>query len=363
MAAPTTTRAAHGLVGNASELEEREVHDWDVTRGPRKEGAVGRMRMVLPASTRVITNIVGSTMFGGGYAIGKVGQALGAGKAVDSPAFHAGVMSWLWSNGIVPKVVFEQTGAAGKAEDTRLTPFIISNHTSYLDGLILAACLGYPRVVAMSGSRKVPVVGKMMEEMECVFVDRSSSDSRKATLDAMTSHAADWMPGSRPMLVFPEGTTSNGEVLLPFKKGAFTAGVPVRPVILVYTGQWDPASTSYKATDHGPERISDKEWLAQFAGNWVHSVHVRVLPPYSPSEEERRDADLFASNCRAHMAAELSRVRQEVEDASWKQAAGRERGGLGYKFGDESRVAARRTMKVVRSSSCASRTSGRDPRS
>jgi lysophosphatidylcholine acyltransferase/lyso-PAF acetyltransferase len=36
----------------------------------------------------------------------------------------------------------------------------------------------------------------------------------------------------RPMLLFPEGTTSNGQMLLPFKTGAFLAGVPVLPVII-----------------------------------------------------------------------------------------------------------------------------------
>lgn len=38
----------------------------------------------------------------------------------------------------------------------------------------------------------------------------------------------------RPMLLFPEGTTTNGKMLLPFKTGGFLAGVPVRPCILQY---------------------------------------------------------------------------------------------------------------------------------
>merc|ERR1719293_349001 len=122
------------------------------------------------------------------------------------------------------------------AEDVRQAPLLVSNHTSYLDGLVLAACLGFPRVVAMSGSRKVPIVGHLMEEMGCVFVDRSSSDSRKATLEAITQHCAAWSPGDRPMMLFPEGTTSNGVDILEFKKGAFVPGAPVRPVVICYTG-------------------------------------------------------------------------------------------------------------------------------
>lgn len=35
-------------------------------------------------------------------------------------------------------------------------------------------------------------------------------------------------------LLIAQGTTTNGDFLLPFKTGAFLAGVPVRPVILKY---------------------------------------------------------------------------------------------------------------------------------
>ena len=40
--------------------------------------------------------------------------------------------------------------------------------------------------------------------------------------------------GERPMLLFPEGTTTNGLYLLPFKSGAFLAGCALQPVILQY---------------------------------------------------------------------------------------------------------------------------------
>lgn len=35
-----------------------------------------------------------------------------------------------------------------------------------------------------------------------------------------------------------QGTTSNGDYLLPFKTGAFLAGVPVQPVVLHYHRVW-----------------------------------------------------------------------------------------------------------------------------
>lgn len=56
-----------------------------------------------------------------------------------------------------------------------------------------------------------------------------------------------------------EGTTTNGDYLLPFKTGAFLAGAPVQPVILrypysIFSPAWDSmdgVSTDCKSTLHG----------------------------------------------------------------------------------------------------------------
>lgn len=338
-----------------------EVRDWDVSHGAWREHPLERMKMVVPAISKLAGNLVGGGLAGGGYAVGKACEVLGMGKTVDNAAFKAGFTAWMWSNGIFPTVKHEPLGESGAAlaelygrgealaQDLTQTPIIVSNHTSYLDGLILANVLHCPRIVAMASSRKVPVVGKIMEDMDTVFVDRSSSSSRSATKDAISAHCAAWEPGDRPLLIFPEGTTTNGECCKEFKQGAFSAGAPVRPVVLVYTGRWDPASTTYRATARGDglAEISDREWAAQFLGHFVHSLHVRVLAPYVPSAAERADPELYALNCQAHMAEAVRRVRAEVEAASWKASAGRTEGGAGYEFGDLTRSTTRAARRAV----------------
>jgi len=338
-----------------------QVRDSDVSHGAWADGPVDRITMVVPAVSKLAGNILGGSLFGGGYAIGKACEVLGMGKTVDNAAFRGGFSAWMWSNGIFPRVQYESLGNSGAAlaklydtaepfvQDMKQTPIIISNHTSYLDGVILANVLGCPRIVAMDGVRKVPVVGQVMKDMDAVFVDRSSSSSRQATLDAIAGHGSSWKPGHRPLLIFPEGTTSNGEGLLPFKNGAFSSGMPVRPVVLVYTGQWDPASTTYRATASGTglEEISDQEWATQFLGHFVHSLHVRVLAPYVPSAAEQADPELYARNCQTHMAQAVRRIRAEVQARSWKQSAGRSEGSLGYQFGDLTRTSARLAKRAV----------------
>ncbi len=52
--------------------------------------------------------------------------------------------------------------------------------------------------------------------------------------DRMERMATGELPHARPMLLFPEGTTTNGRFMLPFKSGAFLAGAPLQPVVLRY---------------------------------------------------------------------------------------------------------------------------------
>eukprot|EP00435_Cladocopium_sp_Y103_P002878 s1868_g1.t1 len=111
-----------------------------------------------------------------------------------------------------------------------------------------------------------------------------------------------WKPGERPLMIFPEGTTSNGTSLLDFKQGAFMSGAPVRPVLLKHTGSWDPAVTDYLMTEDGVQVLySDGEWAMNFWANLLHSCTVLVCEPYIPSAEEKADAGLYAKHVRQYM--------------------------------------------------------------
>ena len=86
--------------------------------------------------------------------------------------------------------------------------------------------------------------------MGCLYVDREAvakDDSQPRVSDLVRQRMADMAAGrlpphSRPLLLFPEGTTTNGRFLLPFKTGAFLAGQPLQPVVLRYgdgvVGAW-----------------------------------------------------------------------------------------------------------------------------
>merc|ERR1719377_327278 len=79
-----------------------------------------------------------------------------------------------------------------------------------------------------------------------IWVDRADPSSRLAAKQAIVEHVEQWNNGDRPLLIWPEGECSNGRGLKDFKAGAFSPGVAVRPVIIKYTGDWDPANVNFR---------------------------------------------------------------------------------------------------------------------
>jgi len=108
---------------------------------------------------------------------------------------------------------------------------IVSNHVSYLDPLvILARAPALP--VAKEEVRRWPLIGTLCERGGVQFVARSHSTSGACVLRAM----ARAMREGASILNFPEGTTSEGERVLPLKPACFSAAriarVPVVPVAI-----------------------------------------------------------------------------------------------------------------------------------
>jgi len=50
------------------------------------------------------------------------------------------------------------------------------------------ASFGAPKIVVMEETRNCPIVGKIMQEMDVVFVDRKSETSRLETKEAIEEH-------------------------------------------------------------------------------------------------------------------------------------------------------------------------------
>ena len=139
---------------------------------------------------------------------------------------------WLvWASGCRVRVEGIENIAADRPQ------VIASNHVSHFDVIALAANIPKPfRFVAKKELARIPVFGSAWKAAGHISVDRSDRASAVASLDA----AGRLIRQDRSaVVIFPEGTRSTAEEMLPFKKGAFMlalhTGVDIVPAAVLGT--------------------------------------------------------------------------------------------------------------------------------
>jgi len=109
----------------------------------------------------------------------------------------------------------------------------IANHTSYLDIMILSAAME-ASFVAKSEVARWPFFGWLARLQRTVFVDRGARTGVSTQRDTIRRRLA----AGDNLILFPEGTSSDGNHVLPFKSALFAAAeeecVLVQPVSVAY---------------------------------------------------------------------------------------------------------------------------------
>lgn len=113
--------------------------------------------------------------------------------------------------------------------------FYISNHVSWVDILAIAGTSG-SAFVAKAELERAPLVGWLASLNRTVYVSREARMKVAEQINQLRDAFADnWS-----VTVFPEGTTTDGQSLLPFKSPLLAVldppppGVLVQPVLLIY---------------------------------------------------------------------------------------------------------------------------------
>jgi 1-acyl-sn-glycerol-3-phosphate acyltransferase len=122
---------------------------------------------------------------------------------------------------------------------------LVANHTSYLDILVLGGttCASF---VAKSEVNDWPFFGLMARLHESVFVERA----RRSKVGESRDQLRERLLAGDALVLFPEGTSNDGNHVLPFKSALMGAAeaeigtdvlgnvqhVPVQPVSVAYTG-------------------------------------------------------------------------------------------------------------------------------
>ncbi|MFA7428898.1 MAG: lysophospholipid acyltransferase family protein [Rhodospirillaceae bacterium] len=194
---------------------------------------------------------------------------------------------------------------------------LVSNHASYVDiatlGGMIPGCF-----VSKAEVRSWPGIGFLAIIARTVFVDRKASSTAR-----QRDEIAERLRVGEPLILFPEGTSSDGNRVLPFRTPLFnTAEKPVdgrypavQPMAITYTLRGGlPMGFAGRPTYawYGDMELVPHLWDLLRAGPFT--VDVEFLPPVTVEAFGNRKA--LARHCETEIRAAVNRAtsgRLELE--------------------------------------------------
>jgi 1-acyl-sn-glycerol-3-phosphate acyltransferase len=224
-----------------------------------------------------------------------VGVALGLGYARTLPHAYHRFVAWLF--GIHIRVVGDPVRERGV--------LLLANHTGWMDIVIFSAVMPLS-FVAKSEVAAWPFFGWLARLQRTIFVARTRRSETGQVRDLIRER----LVKGEALVLFPEGTSSDGNAVLSFKSALLGAAsgeevVTVQPVSAAYTGihgipmgrenrplfawygdmelvphLWEALKAGpldVVVEFHPPLALSDRKQLAQQAEKLVREGHIRAL--------------------------------------------------------------------------------------
>lgn len=122
-----------------------------------------------------------------------------------------------------------------KIENPRRPYVVVSNHESFADILLLCNLPWEMKWMSKIEILRIPYLGWMMRLAGDIPIDRGSRESAGKAMELSRRS----LKNRVSVMIFPEGTRSTGDDLLPFKDGAFRlaikTGTAILPLALIGT--------------------------------------------------------------------------------------------------------------------------------
>lgn len=182
---------------------------------------------------------------------------------------------------------------------------VVANHISWLDVFVINAMAPHS-FVCKADVRDWPVIGWLCARNDTVFLARGRAQAARQTVE----HLAKLLQhGRTSVAVFPEGTTTDGRHVLPFRaallQSAIDAGAPVQPFALAY---YDDTLHGVSDAPRYDGAITLWQSLLRLCGERRTVAAVRVLPPIDAARCGRRElADEAESRIRGALSERMKR--------------------------------------------------------
>ena len=167
------------------------------------------------------------------------------------------------------------------------TVIYASNHVSYLDIVALAGPLA-ATFVAKSEIADWPVLGQLTKWGRTVFIKRSAAEAK-----AQTIMLRERLAGGESLILFPEGTSTDGSGVVPFKSSLFNIAenLPAGTNLTI-----QPISVTYVRTIEGTPLVGPLTELYCWYGDATLFPHLmRLLGLKGAIVEVRFHAPIFVT--------------------------------------------------------------------
>ena len=185
---------------------------------------------------------------------------------------------------------------------------LVSNHVSWLDILVINASQP-ARFVSKADVRRWPVIGWIVACGGTLFIERE----RKRDAMRVVHQVAEALRHGQVIAMFPEGTTSDGQGLLPFHanllQAAVATHVPVQPIALRFSDAASPVSAAVPYI--GDTNLMQSLWSIVCARGL--RVRVQRLPAIATEGLDRR---AISERARVEIAAALGLAEEPAAAAS-----------------------------------------------
>lgn len=186
----------------------------------------------------------------------------------------------LWSQKLL-QILGVRLEIQGELPDQVGGVLYVSNHISWLDIHVINAWRPM-RFVAKKEVGEWPVFGWFAKQLNTLFIDRQKRGHSKN----ISLQMAQALTSGGQICIFPEGTSTDGLIVLPFKPNLFQAAIDAKvvcqPISITYTHERDGAIS------RAPAFIGDMGLLESIA-NTVKGAPLKVSLRLSPICERNED--------------------------------------------------------------------------
>lgn len=272
---------------------------WDINKWSRVRLYLGSI-LLLPRLGLIILSVIAHWI---GTRISMLGYTY---TALPIPYWRRvlfTISSRVWARVLLFGIGFWKITIIGDPKDCAV---IASNHCSWVDIIYFLTSPELPSFVSKASVKNFPLVGTIATAMQCIFIERTKD--KISAIKAIHERQKEIYKGFPKLLVFPEGTTTNGTGLMEFKRGGFIGMLPVQPVCLSYEeGYFSPTMEIVPMWVHA----------IMLASQFSNKLTVTRLPVCNPLPDHT--PELYAEFVRGKIADHLGiakvafKLEQKIE--------------------------------------------------